>query len=109
MIGRATYGNPWFMAQVEAYFNGQEYNPPTTLAEMLPMILKQCDLSCEFKGEKVGMMEMRKHLANYIHGIPNAAKYRFELVRVETKKDAEDALSRIIEETTNGLLTPVLQ
>jgi len=98
MIGRATYGNPWFMAEVEAFFNGTEFTPPTTLAEKLPMIIKQCELACEFKGERVGMMEMRKHLANYIHGIPNAAKYRFELVRVDTKQQAIDSLNRIIEE-----------
>jgi tRNA-dihydrouridine synthase B len=101
MIGRATYGNPWFMAEVEAYFKGETYESPKTLAEMLPMVIEQCELACEFKGEKVGMMEMRKHLANYIHSIPNAAKYRFELVRVETKQQAIDSLKRIIEETSN--------
>ncbi len=101
MIGRATYGNPWFMAEVEAYFNGTEYHPPKTLAEKLPMIMKQCELACEYKGERVGMMEMRKHLANYVHSIPNAGKYRFELVRVETKEQAYDALNKIIEETSN--------
>lgn len=102
MIGRATYGNPWFMAEVEAYFNGTEYTPPTTLEEKLPMILKQCELACEFKGERIGMMEMRKHLANYIHSIPNAGKYRFELVRVESKQQAYEALNRIIEETKSN-------
>jgi nifR3 family TIM-barrel protein len=101
MIGRATYGNPWFMAEVEAHFQGTEYTPPKTLSDKLPMIIKQCELACEFKGERVGMMEMRKHLANYIYGIPNAAKYRFELVRVETMQQAIDALNRIIEETTS--------
>lgn len=97
MIGRATYGNPWIMAEIEAYFNGQTFTPPQTLAEKLPMILKQCDMACEYKGERIGMMEMRKHLANYIHGIPNAAKYRFDLVRVETRDQAEEILHKVIE------------
>lgn len=100
MIGRATYGNPWFMAEVEAHFAKQPYSPPTTLQEKLPMIIKQCELACEYKGERVGMMEMRKHLANYIHGIPNAAKYRFELVRVETMQQAIASLNQIIQETS---------
>lgn len=100
MIGRATYGNPWFMAEVEAHFAKQPYSRPTTLLEKLKMIIKQCELACEYKGERVGMMEMRKHLANYIHGIPNAAKYRFELVRVETMQQAVDSLNQIIQETS---------
>ncbi len=99
MIGRGTYGNPWIMKEVQAYFDGKEYKGPTTLEEKLPTILRQAKLACEFKGEKKGIIEMRKHLSNYIHGFKNASKYRFRLVRVNTLNEIEEIFNEIINST----------
>lgn len=97
MVGRGTYGNPWFLKQIAEYFNGNEdYHPPQTLEEKLETIFKQCELACEFKGERVGIIEMRKHLSNYIHGFQNASKYRFQLVRVNTIQEIKDIFEEII-------------
>ncbi len=96
MVGRATFGCPWFFRETIDFINGKEYKPPVTLEEKLPFILKQAQFSIEHKGEKVGMMEMRKHLANYVRGIPNATDYRFKLVRVETYNEMEDILNELI-------------
>jgi tRNA-dihydrouridine synthase B len=99
MIGRATYGNPWIMKEVQAYFDGIEFKGPQTLEEKLPTIMRQCKLASEFKGEKRGVIEMRKHLSNYIHGFKNASKFRFRLVRVNTVKDIEEIFEEILNYT----------
>jgi len=104
MIGRGTYGNPWLMAEIQHYFDGKEYESPESLEEKVPMILKQCELACEFKGEERGMLEMRKHLANYISGFRNASKYRFRLVRVDTIKDVEEILTEILKQNSQAPL-----
>jgi len=97
MVGRATFGNPWVMEEISAYMNGREYTPPKTFQEKLPLILKQIELACEFKGEDRAMIEMRKHLGNYVGGFQNASKYRFDLVRVKSKQEAIDLLQEIAE------------
>ena len=98
MIGRATYGNPWVLKEIVEHFKGKEFAGPKTLLEKIPTIKKQIELACAFKGERVGMIEMRKHLANYITGIPNAASLRFDLVRVSTKQEALNLLEKITSE-----------
>jgi len=95
MIGRATYGNPWVMKEIAEGFKGNKYIGPKTFHEKLPTIKEQLKLAVDFKGERVGMLEMRKHLANYIKDFPNASKYRFDLVRVETIQDAMNILNEI--------------
>lgn len=97
MIGRATFGNPWIMAEIEHYFKGETYEPPKDFIDKLPMVLKQLELACEFKGEDRAMIEMRKHLGNYVGGFKNASKYRFDLVRVNSKQEAIDILKEIAE------------
>lgn len=95
MIGRATYGNPWVMKEIADGFKGISFHGPKTFQEKLPTIKEQLKLAVDFKGERVGMIEMRKHLANYIKDFSNASKYRFDLVRVETLQDALNILSEI--------------
>jgi tRNA-dihydrouridine synthase B len=97
MVGRATFGNPWIMAEISHFLQGKEYTPPKNFQEKLPMILKQLELACEFKGEDRGILEMRKHLGNYVGGFKNASKYRFDLVRVSSKQEAIDILHEIAE------------
>ncbi len=95
MIGRATYGNPWVMKEIVEGFKGNTYNGPKTFLEKLPTIYNQLRLAVDFKGERVGILEMRKHLANYIKDFPGASKYRFELVRVNTEQEAVNILEEI--------------
>ena len=98
MIGRATYGNPWILKEIIEHFKGNQYEGPKDLISKIPTIKHQIKLACQFKGERVGMLEMRKHLANYIKDIPGASKYRFDLVRVSTEQDALNILKEISEQ-----------
>ncbi len=97
MVGRGTFGNPWLMAELEHHLEGEKYEGPQTFEEKIPTILHQCQLAIDYKGEYKAMIEMRKHLANYVHGFKNATKYRFRLVRVSTLEEAKEILEEVIE------------
>ncbi|MEK7524165.1 MAG: tRNA-dihydrouridine synthase [Patescibacteria group bacterium] len=99
MVGRGTFGNPWIFCEILAAFAGKPYQAPTLL-EKLPTIARHLELSCQFKGEKWGILEMRKHLAWYIRGIPHASELRCKLVTVTSQKETMAILE------TNLLATP---
>lgn len=100
MIGRATFGNPLIMKHIyDAFHPDKATDSP--LPDWFELAKKHIDLSVKTKGEKRGMLEMRKHLAMYFKGFPGAASYRSKLVRVETQKEA---LALIEEIKENSLL-----
>lgn len=85
MIGRASVGNPWVFAEQQ----------PKSFSEKIPLINKHAQFLFETKGEKVGMLEIRKHLLAYVKGIPKAANYRSKLVSVTSLKQIHDILKEI--------------
>jgi nifR3 family TIM-barrel protein len=92
MIGRAGMGNPFiFRETVELLENGKTVSPPDS-RERMRIALKHLDLACQFKGEKVAVREMRKHLSWYIKGMPGAARIREELNRAVTKEEMVDII-----------------
>ncbi|MCX6807832.1 MAG: tRNA-dihydrouridine synthase family protein [Patescibacteria group bacterium] len=110
MIGRATFGNPFLFAAFTPEFWGSATNcqdklpaeKPITLAQKLPWILEHCKLAIQTKGEKVGMLEMRKHLVKYAHDVPNAARFRSRLVKVEKVDQVQTVFDEIIWESENS-------
>lgn len=80
MIGRATYGHPWIFREVKHYLATGEILPPMNVAERVELAKSHLAKSIELKGEKVGVFEMRRHLANYFKGIPDFKPYRLRLV-----------------------------
>ena len=96
MVGRGTFGNPWVMKDVvEALATGKAPTPTVEsipFEDKIPFILQHCHLAVETKGEKRGMLEMRRHLASYVKGIDGASHMREKLVRVEKIKDVEAVL-----------------
>ncbi|MCA9370812.1 MAG: tRNA-dihydrouridine synthase, partial [Candidatus Peregrinibacteria bacterium] len=97
MVGRGTFGNPWLMKDiVEALSARGAMIIPTkdrmTFEEKIPFIIEHCRLAVEVKGEKRGMLEMRRHLASYIKGIDGAKDLRSKLVRVESVAEVERIL-----------------
>jgi len=70
MIGRAAIGYPWFFREVKQFFaTGQKLEPPT-LEERMDVIMHHLRTSMEWKGPKLGILEMRRHYGNYLKGIP---------------------------------------
>lgn len=94
MVGRSTFGNPWVMADIAAAFRGETYAYPVW-QEKVRLMRHHVELSCNFKGEKWGMIEMRKHLAWYIKGMPHASEIRQKLIRVENQKEAFEMLENM--------------
>lgn len=93
MVGRGTFGNPWVMAEIcDAFANKEAPLVPKTFVEKLPMILEHCELAVAIKGERVGMLEMRRHLSSYVKGFEGASDLRSKLVRVEKLADAKTLL-----------------
>lgn len=80
MIGRATYGHPWIFREVKHYLSTGELFPPMNVAERVELAKSHLAKSIELKGDKVGVFEMRRHLANYFKGIPDFKPYRLRLV-----------------------------
>tara|TARA_B100001250_G_scaffold410701_1_gene437682 strand:- start:674 stop:1651 length:978 start_codon:yes stop_codon:yes gene_type:complete len=81
MIGRGAIGNPWIFKQIKAYLNSGEIIDEPTILEKSNIALEHLDLSIKWKGEKLGILEMRRHYTNYFRGIPQIKQYRSRLVQ----------------------------
>lgn len=75
MVGRAARGNPFIFSQINAFFEGREYDLPP-LYERLAVFKRQVELMVKYKGEHIAFLEARKHLAWYLSGINSAANLR---------------------------------
>lgn len=100
MVGRVLFYNPWLMAELNQRFYGKKspntakFTPPTNFTEKIPFILKHAALKQKIKGQ-AGLMEMRKHLAAYIKGLPGASHYRSRLVQVNTLAEIKTIFKEI--------------
>lgn len=83
MIGRASIGYPWFFNEVKHYFKTGEHLPSPTIAERVEVAKRHLQMSVDWKGEKLGILETRRHYTNYFRGIPNFKPYRKTLVTSE--------------------------
>lgn len=97
MIGRATIGNPWFFKQVKHYFETGEHLPPISLAERVEAARRHLQMSIDWKGEKLGVFETRRHYTNYFKGIPNFKEYRMKMVTSDDSKDVFAAFDEVLE------------
>jgi nifR3 family TIM-barrel protein len=80
MVGRASIGYPWIFREIKHYFKTQELLPPPTIAERVAACKSHFEFSLRWKGEKLGILEMRRHYTNYFKGIPNFKPFRMDLV-----------------------------
>lgn len=92
MIGRASIGNPWIFKRILHYLQTGEKLREITNKEKLETILKHIELEVQIKGERVGIPELRKHLAGYVKSLPNASKIRQNINQINTKNELVQAL-----------------
>jgi tRNA-dihydrouridine synthase B len=92
MIGRASIGNPWIFKKILHYLQTGEILEEITNKEKLETIIKHIELEVQIKGERVGIPELRKHLACYVKSLPNASKIRQTINQINTKKELVQAL-----------------
>jgi nifR3 family TIM-barrel protein len=92
MIGRAAQGNPWSFEEILHYLNTGESLHPPSVTERIEVMLRHLELLIEYKGERIGVLEARKHMAWYIKGIRNGPAIR-EMIN---KASSEDDMKNII-------------
>ena len=80
MIGRASIGYPWIFREIKHFFATGELLDPPTMAERIEAAERHLEMSVKWKGERVGINEMRRHYTNYFKGIPNFKEHRMKLV-----------------------------
>lgn len=80
MIGRASIGYPWIFNEIKHYFKTGEHLEPPTVDERYQTCLDHLDFSLRWKGPKLGVVEMRRHYANYFKGFHGFKDYRMKLV-----------------------------
>lgn len=90
MIGRASIGYPWFFREVKHYFETGEHLPPPTMMERLDAARRHLQMAIDWKGERLGVFETRRHYTNYFKGIPHFKEYRMKMV---TSDDAVDVFA----------------
>ena len=87
MIGRASIGNPWFFKQVKHFFNTGKHLPSPTIKDRTEMARRHLQMSIDWKGEKLGVFETRRHYTNYFKGIPHFKEYRQRMVTSDEATD----------------------
>ncbi|PWJ49967.1 tRNA dihydrouridine synthase DusB [Faecalicatena contorta] len=95
MIARGAQGNPWIFSELTAYEQTGELPPRPTLEEIKKTMLRHARLQLEYKGEYMGIREMRKHVAWYVKGLHGAARLRDEINKVESYEGLENILTSL--------------
>ena len=85
MIGRAAQGNPWIFKRINHYLKTGEIIPSPSPEEIISLIFRHLEMLVEYKGEKVAIREMRKHIAWYTRGLKNSTLLRRELNKIEAR------------------------
>ena len=96
MIGRAAIGYPWIFNEIKHFFATGGHLPAPTLENRVEVCRTHLLKSVEWKGEKLGILEMRNHYANYFKGIPNFKETRTQLVTRNTLQEVLETLAGIV-------------
>jgi nifR3 family TIM-barrel protein len=95
MIGRAAIGYPWIFDEIKYFFNTGKHLPKPTIENRVEVCKMHVQKSVEWKGEKLGLLEMRNHYANYFKGIPNFKETRTKLVTLNSYNEISETLDNI--------------
>ena len=100
MIGRAAIGYPWIFNEIKHFFETGQHLAPPTMRERIEVCKKHVVRSVEWKGDILGILEMRRHYTNYFKGVPHFKPYRMRLVEAETLEEITDILEEVHENLT---------
>ena len=95
MIGRASIGNPWFFREVQHYLKtGKKFLNPT-MSERIEAARRHLQMAIDWKGEKLGVFETRRHYTNYFRGIPHFKEYRMKMVTSDDSIDVFNVIDEV--------------
>lgn len=100
MIGRASIGHPWFFREVKHFFATGEYMAPPTLEERVDAARRHLQMAIDWKGEKLGVFETRRHYTNYFKGIPHFKEFRTKMVTSDDAVNVFAAFDEVEKEFT---------
>ncbi|MCS4433709.1 tRNA dihydrouridine synthase DusB [Aquiflexum gelatinilyticum] len=95
MIGRASIGYPWIFNEIKHFLETGEKLAGPDLEQRINVTKKHLDFSVKWKGEKQGILEMRRHYTNYFRGMPNFKPYRSQMVTAETYEEVAALLEEV--------------
>jgi len=96
MIGRASIGHPWIFEEIKHFRKTGKMLPPPTIEQRVEAAADHLRMSVQWKGEKLGIVEMRRHYSNYFKGIPNFKQQRTSLVTLDSHVEIQEVLKQII-------------
>ena len=97
MIGRASIGNPWFFNEVKHFLKTKTHLKPATISERVEMAKRHLEMAIDWKGERLGVYETRRHYSNYFKGIPGIKPYRQKLVTSDDPQTVYSTLDQVLE------------
>lgn len=95
MIGRASIGNPWVFREIKAYLEDGRLIEGPSLDEKVDVCKEHLVKSIEWKGEKLGILEMRRHYSQYFRGLPGVKEYRNRLVHAMEGEEVYSILEEV--------------
>ena len=95
MIGRASIGAPWIFNEIKHFMKTGEHLAPPTIEERIAAASMHFEGSLQWKGVRLGIVEMRRHYANYFKGLPDFKKHRLDLVTIDTVDEIRAKLAEI--------------
>lgn len=95
MIARASYGNPWIFREIKHYLSTGNLLPPPDILERINIASIQLEKSVDWKGQRRGVIELRKHWSDYFKAYPNFKPFRQRLMEVETLEQVKFLLEEI--------------
>ena len=98
MIGRASIGNPWFFDQVKHFLKNNKHKRLPNLNQRVETARRHLQMSILWKGEILGLLETRRHYANYFRGIEGFKPYRISMVTANTPQAVYDTFDKVLSE-----------
>ena len=95
MIGRTAIGNPWFFNEVKQYLKNGETIESPSIGQRITTAKRHLEMSIKWKGERLGLLETRRHYSNYFKGIPDFKPYRTRLVTCDAIDDIMDVFQEL--------------
>ncbi len=98
MVGRGALGAPWVFAEINAYLENERWLLPKPVAARMAVLYRQAEMTAGFKGEKVALLQIRKHAAWYMRGLRGAAEFRRKAGEIHTLADLEALCAFVVKE-----------
>ena len=98
MIRRASIGNPWFFNQVKHFFKTRVHMDKPSIQDRVALAKRHLEMSIDWKGDVLGVLETRRHYTNYFKGIKNFKPYRTAMVTANDPQEVFNTFDRVLDE-----------